>query len=101
MGSGRQRLSGCAGACERERNGPGGLAGPVLMLGQIGGAWPFSFVLLLFFFCFDFLNWFSNEFKLFLNSNLSGVFAVCNSLKSRHKTMWLLCRGLVIFGETN
>ena len=25
-------------------DGPGGLAGPALMLGQIGGAWPFSFV---------------------------------------------------------
>ena len=56
LGSGRQRLPGCVGACERERNGPGGLAGPVLMLGQIGGAWPFSFLLLLFFFCFNFLN---------------------------------------------
>ena len=49
VGSGRQRLSGCVGACEWERNGPSGLAGPVLLLGWNPGAGlflilsPFSF----------------------------------------------------------
>ena len=33
VGSKRQRLTGCVRVCERERGDPGGLAGPVSLLG--------------------------------------------------------------------
>ena len=61
--------------------------------------WPFSFSLFLFYFWFDFLEWFSNDFKLYLNSNLFRIFAVCNSHKYGHKTKWSLCIGLVIWNK--
>ena len=59
----------------------------------------FFLCLFLFFFYSDFLGRFSNEIKFNLNSNFPGIFAVSSSLKNGHKTMGLLCKGLVKLGD--